>query len=229
VYSKSLFNQYHLSVKTRSRYSVSLPSTDTVSKGICYKRKGADSILLEVLCTTTNKNEAEEHIFSSLVDNFSESVYKFCRSLTYCKEDAEDLFQETFLKVMETNKISISENPKNFLLSTANYIWKSQKRKYARRNRIIPIAPLDGEEENMLSDISVESSIMTKEDADTVRKIVHSLPEKFKLPVILHYTMDMSLADAAEMLKIPIGTVKSRLHKARKLIEEKLKEVGYEK
>ena len=51
-----------------------------------------------------SKSEAEvvsHYSFEYLVDSYSEAVYKFCRSLTYSKEDADDLLQETFLKVLE--------------------------------------------------------------------------------------------------------------------------------
>ena len=41
------------------------------------------------------------YFFEDLVDDYGESVHKFCRSLTYSKEDADDLLQETFLKVLE--------------------------------------------------------------------------------------------------------------------------------
>ena len=79
---------------------------------------------------------------TSLVDDYADVVYKFCRSLTYTKEDADDLFQETFLKTFEhLPKINASDNPKSFLLSTALYLWKSWKRRYARRSRIAPIEP----------------------------------------------------------------------------------------
>jgi RNA polymerase sigma-70 factor (ECF subfamily) len=66
-------------------------------------------------------------------------VYRLCRSLTYSKEDAEDLFQETFLRAVERHsKVCASDDPKAFLCSACVYIWKSRKRKYARRNRLAP-------------------------------------------------------------------------------------------
>jgi len=58
---------------------------------------------------------------------------------------------------------------------------------------------------------------------------VEALPEKFKIPVILYYTIEMNVSDIALTLKLPAGTVKSRLFKARKLIKKGLGEVQYEK
>ena len=163
--------------------------------------------------------------FKDLVDNYNEQIYKFCCRLTYSKEDAEDLFQDTFLKAFEQlPKINISNNPKNFLFSTALYLWKSRKRTYARRNRIAPVQPLD---DGMFSGINMEDCIMAEEENRIVRELVESLTEKLKIPTILYYTVEMNVQDIALTLKIPVGTVKSRLFKARKLIEEGLVENGH--
>jgi len=159
-------------------------------------------------------------MFAELADKYGGPVYKFCRSLAYSKEDADDLFQETFLKVFEQPaKINGAENPPGFLFSTALYIWKSRKRKYARRNRIAPVEPLD---DNITDKVSVEDDFAAREEIRAVRELVESLPEKFRIPVILYYTAEMNVSEIAATLKIPAGTVKSRLFKARKIIEKGL-------
>jgi len=160
-----------------------------------------------------------------LVDDYGEQIFRFCLRLTYSKEDAEDLFQETFMKAFEQlSKVNASGNPKSFLFSTVLYLSKSKKRTYARRNRIAPIQYLDDE---IVSDIDIEHSIMAKEDAQLVREIVHALPEKYKIPIMLYYSADMNLQDIAATLKLPIGTVKNRLYRARKAVEEGLVKIGY--
>jgi len=159
-------------------------------------------------------------IFAQLAEKYGDALYKFCRSLAYSKEDADDLFQETFLKAFEQpNKISDSENPRGFLFSTALYIWKSRKRKYARRNRIAPVEHLD---ENIISQVNIEDEYTAREEIVIVRGLVEALPEKFKVPVILYYSAEMDIKDIAQTLKIPAGTVKSRLFTARKIIEKGL-------
>ena len=171
---------------------------------------------MEKLCTieTTKTNYPSV----SLVDEYGNSVYKFCLSLTYSKEDADDLFQETFLKVLEQpNKINSSSNPQSFLFSTALFIWKAWKRKYARRNRIAPACELD---ETVCSADNTEDIYLAQEEKRIVRELVDNLPEKFKIPIILYYTSEFSVTDIAKTLKIPVGTVKSRLFKARKLVEK---------
>jgi len=163
--------------------------------------------------------------FKDLVDSYNESIYRFCCRLTYSKEDAEDLFQDTFLKVFEQlPKVNVSNNPKNFLFSTALYLWKSKKRMYARRIRLAPVQPLDDE---IVSEFNTENSIIAQEEIRVVRELVETLPEKIKIPTILYYTAEMSVQDIASTLAIPAGTVKSRLFKARTLIEKGLIENGH--
>jgi RNA polymerase sigma-70 factor (ECF subfamily) len=165
-------------------------------------------------------NQAAACRFADLVDEYGTSVYRFCRSLTFSKEDADDLFQETFLKALERQpKIYVSDNPQGFLFSSSLYVWKSWKRKYARRERLAPSEPLD---ETAVSGDNVENSVMAREETRAVRGLVEALPDKFKIPTILYYTAEMSVADIALILRLPAGTVKSRLFKARKLIEKGL-------
>ena len=182
---------------------------------------------MEELCTMKTTKSIAKNAPAFLIDEYGSSVYKFCRSLTYSKEDADDLFQETFLKVLvleQSHKIISSNNPQSFLFSSALFIWKDWKRKFARRRRIAPIEELD---ENVCGANNVEDSYIEQEENQIVRELVESLPEKFKIPTILYYSSELSVADIAEILNLPKGTVKSRLFKARKLVEKGL--LQYEK
>jgi len=165
--------------------------------------------------------------FAALVDQHGDAIYKFCRRLTFSKEDANDLFQETFQKALEQqHKMGGAKSPESFLFSTAIYLWKSWKRKYARRDRLAPSKPFD---ENLLYTVNMAEDIIVQEENSLVRAIVADLPEKFEIPIIMHYSIGMGLADIADTLGLPGGTVKSRLFKARKLIEKGLVLNGYER
>ena len=177
--------------------------------------------------TTETNRRTQNCIVDDLVDKYGQAVYKFCRSLTYTKEDADDLFQETFIKAFgQLSKVCDHGNPQGFLFSVAMYQWKSWKRKYARQNRIAPTTPLD---DAVVSEINIEGVVITKEETHLVRMLVAGLPEKYRVPVVMFYTAELGVADIAFALNIPVGTVKSRLHKARSLIEKGLIKNGYEK
>jgi len=181
---------------------------------------------MRAIRTSHNTLYASTPTASQLVDMYGEKVYKFCRSLTYNKEDADDLFQETYLMACEQLHKAY-DNPQGFLFRTALYIWKSQKRKFARRNRLVPTSPLMPSDEKAASDIDIEGDFAGQEDIRLVRDLVEALPERYKLPTVLFYSAQLGVSDIASALKLPVGTVKSRLYKARKLIEEGLVKNGY--
>jgi len=159
---------------------------------------------------------------AELIDEYGGVVYKFCRRITFSKEEADDLFQETFLKVFEgMPKCLKSDSPKGFIFSVASFTWKDWKRKYARRSRLAPGEPLI---DSIADEKTATEAAQDQDEILTVRALVNSLPDKLKLPVILFYTLDMSVPEIAVTLKIPEGTVKSRLFNARKIIERGLTE-----
>ncbi|SNS92640.1 RNA polymerase sigma-70 factor, ECF subfamily [Anaerovirgula multivorans] len=163
----------------------------------------------------------------SLVDLYGNSLYKFCRKLTANKVDADDLYQETFLKgVEQCHKIDESNNPKGYLISISIYIWKSNRRKYARRQNLAP--DMDMDDSFLLSDdYNLENDIVKRELYDCIKTAVNCLDDKFRIPIYMYYTVEMTVEDIASTLKIPSGTVKSRLYKARALIKKRLEAVGY--
>ena len=158
---------------------------------------------------------------AQLVSKYSDSVYRFCLSLVYRREDADDLFQDTYLHVLsKIEKINELENPQNFLFSTAASLWKSKKRKFARRNRLAPETEWD-DACNCDSE-GIEEQVLAEEEILMVRRLVSTLPDKIRIPVIMYYTAEMTVADIAEALKLPVGTVKSHLSRARGIIKKGL-------
>lgn len=167
------------------------------------------------------------------VMEYGKDIYSFCKSLTLNLQEADDLYQDTFLKAMERiSDIDGEKNPKSYLLSVALRLWKNKKRKHAWRSRIANVLSLTDEldlNDMGESSFSPEKEIMKKEESDLVRQAVNRLPEKLKVTVLLFYMEDLPVAQIAFVLKIPVGTVKSRLHYAKKLLEQELEVVLDEK
>jgi RNA polymerase sigma-70 factor (ECF subfamily) len=160
---------------------------------------------------------------AQLADLYGGAVYKFCRRLTFSESDADDLYQDTFLNVFtQMHKLEKIESPQSFLFSTAAYLWKSKRRKYARRHRLAPETNLDEATNAEIASASIEDDLLAREERDAVRSLVEALPEKLKIPIVLRYTNELPIAEIASILKIPRGTVMSRLHKARKIIKKGL-------
>lgn len=169
-----------------------------------------------------NKNENK----NDLALQYAQPLYKFCRSLAYSKEEADDLFQETFLHVLERPG-KVKTSPLGFLMSTAHFIFKTWQRKHARRQRIAPVGALDLAGPHAQSPTDIPGEFEQAEDIRLTRQLVNGLDEKYRMPIILHYSAYMPLAEIATFLDIPLGTVKSRLHTGRKQIEKGLIQHGY--
>ena len=165
------------------------------------------------------------------IDDFGTDIYRFCLKLCVDKADAEDLYQQTFLKALETDwTIDWENNPKALFFSLAHNLWKSDRRKQARRNMIAPCSTIDNERETVLhSEESIEEDYLQKELLAEVRQIIQTLPERFQVPLILFYLSDCPIEQIAAILKKPSGTVKSRLFKGRSLIKKRLEDAGYER
>lgn len=109
-------------------------------------------------------------------------------------------------------------------------LWKSDRRKQFRRNKIAPCSNLEnGTEAVLYFEESIEESYLQKELILEVNRIIETLPEKIRIPITLFYLSDCSIEQISAIIKKPPGTVKSRLFKGRSLIKKRLEEAGYEK
>lgn len=161
-----------------------------------------------------------------LVKRHGKSIYGFCYKLMGNKEDTDDLYQETFLKAVELRyKLDASRNPKAFLMSIAVRLHKNHRRKLAWRQRIAPTAQLDQEAIRpfiLTGEVTPEDEFLSLEQSAVIQEAASQLDDKLKLPLLMYYTADMTIEEIALALRIPQGTVKSRLHKARKTLRKVL-------
>ena len=86
----------------------------------------------------------------------------------------------------------------------------------------------DGIDTEVDSSNSVVNQILLDEESIMVRNAVKKMDEKYKLIIYLYYTAELSIEEISKTLSIPLGTVKSRLFKARKIIKKNLEVDGYE-
>lgn len=163
------------------------------------------------------------------ISQYGKDIYSFCKYLTGDSQEADDLYQDTFLKVVELKeKIDYEQNPKSYLLSIVLRIWKNKRRKFAWRKRIADIQPIVGEKDVDMNEpevLSLEEKLVREEIRDSVRMAINRLPVKMKIVVLLFYMEDLSTTQVAEILKIPTGTVLSRLYQARKALRKDLEDV----
>lgn len=156
-----------------------------------------------------------------LIELHGKKLYNFCLRLCHSTYEAEDLYQDTFLKAIEKiSSIDENNNPSAYLCTIAVSLHKSKLRKAARRQEIAPTVPIE-ESLTSAADSILEEEVVKKELHREILNAVDELDEKLRSCVLLHYISDMSVSDIANALSLPEGTVKSRLFTARKLLKEK--------
>ena len=167
------------------------------------------------------------------IAEYGADIYSFCCCLTGNRQEADDLYQETFLRAVEKQKhLDMAGNPKSYLLSTAVYLWKNHRRKAGWRKRIAD-ADYSGHEdaeirpEDTYDDLP-EQKVIQEEMQKTVRDAVLRLPDKMKVTVLLYYMEERTVEEIVEILRIPKGTVKSRMHQAREILRKELEYMLYE-
>jgi len=166
-----------------------------------------------------------------LITEYGMHLYSFCCNLTGNRIDADDLYQETILKAVELcHRLDSSGNPKSYLIGISVRLWKNHRRKHAARQRILPMIDY---EDNLLHEVTDESlqpekEAIKKELILTVRTGIKKLPEKLQVVLYMYYTAEMSTEEISQALHIPIGTVKSRLHKGREKLKRYLEVCGYD-
>lgn len=174
-----------------------------------------------------NQGELESYI-----QQYGKDLYSFCRSITHNMQDADDLYQDTFVKVFELQgDVVIEKNPKSFLMSVAVNLYRNYKRKLSVRQRIIGIGTAWDEEitEVPSKEQMTEEMILAKEECQMVRQAVEMLSDKYKIPILLFYMEDLAIADISKILNLSEGTIKSRIHRAKKILKQKLEDIHYEK
>ena len=144
----------------------------------------------------------------------SKTVYRVCFAYMKNPADTEDAVQDTFFQLIKSGPAFESEeHEKAWLIRTATNICKNVLRHWWRRHENIE------DFYNLPSSENIET--------DDIFQVVMELPEKYKTVVYLYYYEGYSYKEISTILKIPISTVKMRIHYAKKklklLIEEDTK------
>lgn len=167
-----------------------------------------------------------------LIETHGKDIYGFCYNLTRDKHQADDLYQETFLRATELcNKIDNTKNPKGFFIAIAANIWQNKRRKLGWRHRIARMVVFqdDFDNESQMIDSNTPEHVALNNELNTMIDMASaSLNDKLRIPLYMYYTTGMSVEEIASSLKIPSGTVKSRLYRARKMIKKYMEVNGYE-
>src|SRR5210317_24447 len=159
--------------------------------------------------------------FSYTVDKLSVSLKPVALRLTRDMEDANDLLQETLLKAFSNReKYTDGTNLKAWMYTIMKNTFITNYQRMVRKNTFIDST------ENLhylnSSSNTIENSAYGKFAMKDITKAIENLDDAYKVPFTMHFR-GFKYHEIAEKLNIPIGTVKNRIHIARKELKSKLK------
>ena len=155
--------------------------------------------------------------FSQMLVNNSEFLKPFAITLTRDSDAAQDLYQETLYRALANkDKYNVGTNIKAWLYTIMRNIFINNYRRKAKQNTIFDSTPNDFLlNQTQVTTANAAESILKLKD---IQLAIHHLPDIFRNPFLLYFD-GYKYHEIAKMLDEPLGTIKSRIHFARKLLK----------
>lgn len=156
--------------------------------------------------------------FARLYDQYATDVLRVCYFYLSDREKAEDVCQDVFVRLMTTHPLLQPGREKSWLLKVAlnrcRDLWRG-----AWLKRVILGGPT-------FELIPAPDEFSRRDDQQAMMAAINQLPATFKEVMLLHYYQGMNIAEIAQMLELPEGTISSRLSRGRKKLESILLKGG---
>ncbi len=167
--------------------------------------------------------------YDLLMEMYHDAVFNVVYRMVRNKQEAEDLTQETFIKAYNSIGSFNEEYAFStwlFKIATNHCIDFFRKRKLKTYSMDEPIQYKEDEikHEYASDDPTMEYRMISIEKSHLIRKAIDKLPEKYRLAIILRHHEEKSYEEIAQILNLPLGTVKARIFRAREMLKKYLKD-----
>jgi RNA polymerase sigma-70 factor (ECF subfamily) len=157
--------------------------------------------------------------FGSLVEKYESPVYNLAYRMLGRAEDAEDISQEVFVRAYtKLRTFDIEKKFGNWILAIASHLCID----HLRRKKPLYLDDQDYAEWVGSGEDAPEVHVLREERGSEIRKLLADLPPKYRQILILRYWHEMSYAEIGETMGLADGTVKTRLHRARRMLTERI-------
>lgn len=158
-----------------------------------------------------------------------DALYSFALKLSHSRDDAEDLVSETVLRALDRwEQYQLGTNARAWLFTILYHAFVSRKRRIDARELPLP-EEIDGWSANeVVGEPDPEGRFYDSFVDEEVTRAIDSLPEDYRMTVMLSDVHGLRYAEIAEILGIPEGTVKSRLFRGRRILQKKLRDYAME-
>jgi RNA polymerase sigma-70 factor (ECF subfamily) len=172
--------------------------------------------------------DGDQKAYQTLFESHKQAIFHIIVKIVHNNEEAQDLVQETFIKAFGSLK---SYNPTYRFTTWLYKIAANSSIDYIRKRRIQtysldqPMDTGDGQVSVEVPDMSYhpERDLSAKRQHISIAEAIESLPEKYREVIIKRHQEDKSYEEIANLLHVPVGTVKARIFRAREFLKKKLK------
>ena len=159
----------------------------------------------------------DDPTFEEIVNAYYQPLYRFAFTLTHSEAQAWDLTQETFRKfATKGHQLATRTKAKSWLFTTLYREFIDTHRRDGR------LEPLDDGEHELRSVAAADQA--EKFDGALAREALLQIDPVYRAPLVLFYLQDLTYREIAEVLKLPLGTVMSRISRGRGLLRQLLTE-----
>jgi RNA polymerase sigma-70 factor (ECF subfamily) len=171
----------------------------------------------------------DQKAYESLLKRYQNGVYNMIYQMIKNREETEDLVQEAFIKAFK----SLESYNEEYAFSTWLYKIAFNHCIDAIRKKKLKTLPLDrpiqlkeGEVRHEIRDDAAcpEGDYIFAERKKLIQESINSLPERYRIAIVLRHQKEYSYEEISKMLDIPLGTVKARIFRAREMLKKKLQE-----
>jgi RNA polymerase sigma-70 factor (ECF subfamily) len=197
--------------------------TNTTSIGSLIAERATSLLNKNAMADAKAAQKRDPAGFEELAMPLFNSLYNFARWLSHDQNEAEDLVQETYLKALR--RFASFQPGTNFRAWIFRILRNTFLSSCSQLERHMTVA-MDSEDEFPLlpaTSVTPESLLIENSSNDAVRRAIEQLPIIFREVILLCDVEEASYREIAEILSIPVGTVMSRLARARKVVRESLR------
>ena len=186
-------------------------------RGPCMKEAPQETALAGLGWAKEEKATSREARFTSMVERQARFVFRVAYSVLRNVQDAEDMVQETFLKLYKGHGWESMVDERAYLARAA---WRMAIDRRARMHAEV------SEIEAMAQTQNPEQEAIAADWNATVQRMIDALPDELRLPLALSTVEEMNSREIGDVMGIPEGTVRTRLMRARQILKEKLATLG---
>lgn len=164
----------------------------------------------------------DQQAYAQIINKYKNPLYATILRMTKHPQDAQDLVQEAFIKVYkQLDKYEAKGSFSSWFYRVAiNHCMD------AFRTKQYQMKPVEVDEEQVVNPTHPEIIFMKKEQQRQLERLLQTLPDDERMIILLRYNNELSYEEIAEMMEVPISTVRNKLHRAKKKMRETVKREG---